>query len=84
MKFQVSSCVDITRLVTSVSLVCWVSDRRLSGVVMSRTGEAGPRLLVWTNQSSVLFRPGNQSEVSITWARLLMFGTVWEREQGGR
>ena len=47
-----------------MSLVCWVSDRRLSGVVMSRTGEAGPRLLVWTNQSSV-FRQGNQSEVSI-------------------
>ena len=38
-----------TQLLTSVSLVCWVSDRRLSGVVMSRTGEAGPRLLVWTN-----------------------------------
>ena len=66
-----------------MSLVCWVSDRRLSGVLMSRTGEAGPRLLVWTNQSSVLW-PDNQSEDSITWARLLMFGTVWEREQGGR
>ena len=47
-----------------MSLVCWVSDRRLSGVLMSRTGEAGPRLLVWTNKRTVLW-PGNQSEDSI-------------------
>ena len=66
-----------------MSLVCWVSDRRLSGVVMSRTGEAGPRLLVWTNQRSV-FCISIQPEDINTWARLLMLGTVWDREQGGR